>query len=87
MKKEYTKPVIMFESFALSTSIAGDCETIITNLSKGVCGYKPGHGDAIFLQDITGCVITKPDDPYPVQGGKNTFCYHVPTEYTNLFNS
>ena len=87
MKKPYEKPAILFESFVLSTSIAGDCETIITNLSKGVCGYKPGRADAIFLQDITGCVVKEQDDPYTPYGGTNTFCYHVPTDYMNLFNS
>ena len=86
MKKEYTKPVIMFESFALSTSIAGDCETIISNMSKGVCGYKPDRFMSVFLEEVTGCAVKKADDPY-TDKQNNTFCYHIPTPYMNLFNS
>ena len=86
MKKEYTKPGIMFESFTLSTSIADGCETIITNMSKGTCGYKPARfPTTVFLLDVTGCVAQADDDAY--SDGNNTFCYHTPVDYMNLFNS
>lgn len=87
MKKEYSKPEIMFEDFELSTSIAGNCERIVGNPSKGTCGV-PGsvEGLDIFSTTVSGCVlydedIDGDDDMY------DGFCYHVPTERYTLFNS
>ena len=37
MKKEYSKPIVVFENFTLSTNIAGTCESIVGNPSKGTC--------------------------------------------------
>lgn len=84
MKKVYTKPEIMFESFTLSTNIAAGCQFIVNNASQGVCGYLPDRdptGKNIFTSEITGCQRTE------VDGGYNGICYHVPTDTTDLFNS
>lgn len=86
MKKIYSKPEILFENFSVNTNIAGDCESIVGNPSKGICAVL-GTGDiAMFSGTITACDY-KPED----MGGKDDewdgFCYHVPTEYNNLFNS
>ncbi len=80
MKKTYTKPEIRFESFAMSTSIAVGCD-LITPLpsSEGSCGY-PTRGGVVFLEG-TQCTT------YPQNGLYNGFCYHVPVETSNLFNS
>lgn len=86
MKKVYSKPEIIFESFTLSTNIAGDCNKIVGNPSEGSCGVP---GDApfsnLFTADITGadgCHI--PLDKNDVYDG---FCYHNPTDDNDLFNS
>lgn len=86
MKKQYSKPEIMFESFVMSTSIAGDCEGEPVNnpvrYSCGIPGSTPGLN--LFSSNITGtngCHVSSEDDP------NDQFCYHNPTEYTNLFNS
>jgi hypothetical protein len=83
MKKQYEKPKILFESFTLSTSIAGDCDEIITNATKNICGYEPPRmpGYVIFLEKVTGCITTADD------GSNNGVCYHNPTPTTKLFNS
>ena len=85
MKKTYTKPEIFFESFSLSTNIASNCEHPFTLASKGVCGI-PDENDLpmdIFDPSLGGSC--------QVQGGSGAmydgFCYHVPTENDNLFNS
>ena len=80
MKKTYTKPEISFESFLMSTNIAGECEldTKMPTADKG-CGY-PTRGGVVFVEG-TQCTT------YPQDGLYNGFCYHVPTEYSNLFNS
>lgn len=84
MKREYTKPIVVFEDFTLSTNIAGDCE-VKTNLqNKDGCGWVPHDRwtlGVIFASATTGCEIT------PSDAGYDTLCYHVPSESYNLFNS
>ena len=86
MKKTYKKPEISFESFLMSTNIAGNCEgPAVGNPSRGSCGI-PGSAPGMNLFSATidgpnGCQIPSVDDP------NDKFCYHNPTEYNNLFNS
>lgn len=81
MKKEYVKPVIVFESFSLSTNIAADCDSIVGSQSQGSCPVLGTGGIAIFIGPETGCVICPPED------GWDGLCYHVPIEGNQLFNS
>ena len=88
MKKTYTKPEISFESFLMSTNIAGDCDKpFVNNASKGSCGIigsAPGV-DNLFVNGVggtNGCQIW--DDDGITDDG---LCYHVPVEGKNLFNS
>ena len=84
MKKTYSKPEIMFESFTMSTNIAAGCENTFGLYSRGVCGFP---GDApnmnIFNKNAGGdCTVDGGDaDEY------DGLCYHVPLESDNLFNS
>lgn len=79
MKKKYTKPQIVFENFSLSTSIAGACEVKTHTPAARECGYDMG-GYTVFLTDITGC-------SFKIEENKYGFCYHVPIDTNNLFNS
>ncbi|MBQ8524625.1 MAG: hypothetical protein IJ457_08390 [Clostridia bacterium] len=84
MKKTYEKPIIIFEDFSLSTSIAAGCEVITQNPTQGqLCGYKPDDrwmGDNVFVDPELGCLSTPPTN-------LDAICYDVPTEDYNLFNS
>ena len=86
MKKLYSKPEIMFESFTLSTNIAGDCERVVGNPAKGTCGIlgsEPGV-DNLFSATVTGtsgCQIWNNADDY------DGYCYHTSVDTKNLFNS
>lgn len=82
MKKQYTKPEVVFEDFSLSTSIAGNCDRIIGNHAAGQCGLVWGR-KTIFLQRVTGCT-TKVVDGSP---DYDFLCYHVPYSTSELFNS
>lgn len=83
MKREYQKPEIVFESFALSTNIAASCAIDADQASRGSCGYLlPGVG-VVFNSNLTGCVVKVRAD----KGVGNELCYHVPTETKALFNS
>lgn len=80
MKKIYSKPEIMFDSFTLTTNIAAGCGNRITTLAEGACGIElPGVG-VVFLDNVAGCK----DNPIAED---DMYCYHVPTENTKLFNS
>lgn len=81
MKKIYSAPDIVFESFAPCTSIAAGCEIIVDGPSAGNCGYayEGGGGETLFVLDV--CDVPINDD------ASNGFCYHVPIESNNLFNS
>lgn len=92
MKKTYTKPEISFESFLMSTNIAGDCEIRAnTNTNYHSCAHL--YGDQfLFGTDLAGCLSGKYGDKAvtfaPGQGLTNdSFCYHTPTEASNIFNS
>lgn len=82
MKKKYIKPEINFESFTLSSCIAGSCEERTDTPSAGECGYQPeGYDEKIFVTGVEGCTEIHDEGMY------NGLCYHVPQESYNLFNS
>ena len=100
MKKVYKKPEIMFESFASSVNIAGDCEVTTNTPNSGYCGLDLGGGVGFLFLNIEGSQCTPPfavdakKNEYGVFDGStsydgddfDTLCYHVPTD-NNLFNS
>ena len=87
MKKAYSKPEIVFENFSLTTNIAGDCEEIYGFFARGTCGIPDSNGLGMKIFNTTPGV----NSDCVIQGGDDTlydgFCYHVPTETNNLFNS
>lgn len=83
MKKVYSAPEILFESFTMSTNIAGDCEwKPDTANNYNNCGIN-FSGVIIFGSDLTGCtgIQIAPGDKW------DSICYHVPSESSNIFNS
>lgn len=84
MKKRYSKPDVFFEEFMLSVSIA-NCDININTQSNGTCPMIY-DGVPIFTQDVFGCKME--NGGVPVEDSPaNGFCYHVPIETNNLFNS
>ncbi len=57
MKKNYEKPMILFEDFTMSTNIAGNCDKVVDSFAKYECTDKtlimpgPGGGKIIFISD------------------------------------
>ena len=86
MKKTYVKPEIVFENFSLTQNIAGGCEGIVDNPSKGNCAVIGSGNQFIFDGSIGQCEFS-PEELNGESDKWNGFCYHVPTEYNNLFNS
>jgi hypothetical protein len=84
MKKVYSKPVIMFEDFSLSTNIAGSCDVDTNVQSQNQCGMD-FSGVTVFLDTMNGCAIKVTS-----VGGDGEYggiCYHVFSNGYNLFNS
>ena len=86
MKKNYSKPDILFESFSLSTDIAGGCEVKIATPSANQCGIRIAGNEVVFLENISGCA-TVVEDGSDDLAALNGLCYHVPNQSYNLFNS
>lgn len=85
MKKEYSSPDILFESFTLTENIAAsnaNCSRNVTTQYSGDCGLQYGN-KIIFTIAAAGCRI-KIEDGSPVFDG---LCYHVPVGDNKLFNS
>lgn len=79
MKKTYDKPVILFDDFSLSTTIAAGCEFTTNLQGDNVCGY-PTRNGVVFTSEVNGCEYHEPDT-------NDSLCYHVPNDYANIFNS
>lgn len=85
MKKQYSAPEIYFESFIMSTSIAGDCEApFVKTVSKNSCGIPADFGPDILFNVIAGSKCNAPGDNDGLYDG---LCYHNPTDNNNMFNS
>ena len=85
MKKEYSTPEIIFDSFTLSESIANvntNCTRNITNQYSGDCGLQFGN-KIVFTISAAGCKF-KIQDGSPMVDG---LCYHIPTGDNKIFNS
>ena len=85
MKKEYSTPDILFESFSLNENIASGnatCTRNITNQYSGDCGLQYGN-KIVFTVPAAGCRV-KIEDGSPVFDG---LCYHIPSGDNKLFNS
>ena len=86
MKKTYVKPEIFFEDFSLSSSIAATCEYKVGSPTEGVCALVGSGGIAVFDGNLAACDYT-PGDLGQTDDMWDGFCYHVPTDSNNIFNS
>ena len=77
MKKTYEKPRIVFDSFELSQSIAGDCELLKGNSAENACPVYVKGTDYTLFADVGNCYWV-PHEPV---------CYHVPIDTNNVFSS
>ena len=87
MKKAYIQPQIIFENFSVSTNIASDCEVPFNLAAKDICAIPDANGlpgMGIFNVTVAGTLCGVNGTGNEVYNG---FCYHVPTETNNLFNS
>lgn len=85
MKKTYSAPDIIFESFSLDENIAAsnaNCSRTVKTYSNGICGMQYGN-KIVFTIAVAGCRV-KIEDGSPLFDG---LCYHIPYGENKLFNS
>ena len=92
--KKYTKPMIVFESFTLSTNIAGDC---VAKADGQTSFYVSGCGIMWPTTDLAGNIIVEQlfaqgyvgcgSFPAVDDRDNNTYCYDIPTGANPIFNS
>ena len=80
MKKLYTKPEIIFDSFELTESIAAGCTFITSNVSPYACAVLDKEFGYTIFSDYAICDSTPP-------GGNDSICYHVPTADYSVYTS
>lgn len=87
MKKSYSKPDIMYESFRVTTNITSSCDGGAEMLASDYeCGKTFSNGQNVFLTGVQGCGIkVSPDQDGDGMWG--TLCYHVPLNLTALLES
>lgn len=81
MKKVYSKPEIVFESFTMNSNIAA-CAEKTDSPAKGSCGIVYTPTITVFVSESTGCNFW---DETPEE--HDGICYHNPSEDTRLFGS
>lgn len=85
MKRIYSRPDIVFESFSLCENIASvnsNCSRNITTTYSNICGLQYGN-KIVFTMAASGCQV-KVQDGSPMFDG---LCYHIPVGENKLFNS
>jgi len=88
MKKAYSKPDILFESFSLATSIAAGCEEKAIS-TQDACGVDFGKS-VIFTDAAYGCssiIVDGATEGNRVDKENNGLCYHNPSSTYNVFIS
>ena len=84
MKRAYSTPDIVFDSFSLSSSIAGPCSYDTNTQNQNTCAVIIGNRK-VFTSAVLGCRL---EDSTVVDSGiYNGICYHVPVNGFNVFNS
>ena len=85
MKKAYSKPQILFDSFELAQDIAAGCEEIANHALYQCAWYDEESDITVFVESISACTYKPQKNEQPDM--YNGLCYHVPTDSYNVFTS
>jgi len=89
MKKQYSKPGILIESFNISQNISSGCNSTpggsslghVNHWSKTTCGWQSGNL-SWWLEGNTKCII-----PLGEEDDINGICYNNPSGGNTIFSS
>ena len=79
MKKQYVKPVITFDSLAMSANISSACSLLSSNFAEYVCAVEDPESGWTIFSDPAVCMM--------VPGPGDTICYDIPFAGSNVFES
>lgn len=80
MRKAYSKPLLVAENFALSSSISSPCEGIAQNAEFACAVYIPDLSTSILGDLDMGCNEMPPNP-------EDSVCYHNPSDANNVYGS
>lgn len=79
MKKSYMKPIVTFESLAISSRIASGCALISTDSAEMVCPVVDEEAGWMVFADANNCEMSF--DVY------DQICYDIPIDSGKVFQS
>ena len=79
MKKAYNKPIITFESLAMSTNVSSGCTLLGTINADYVCPVIDEESGWTLFSDYANCMY--------VPGPNDTICYDIPLANSSVFSS
>lgn len=79
LKKAYNKPVIMFESLAMSANVSAGCTLLGTVNADYVCPVIDEESGWTLFSNYANCMY--------VPGPNDTICYDIPLANSSVFSS
>ena len=79
MKKAYNKPIITFESLAISTNVSSGCTLLGTVNAEYVCPVIDEESGWTLFSNYANCMY--------IPGKNDTICYDIPTANGSVFSS
>jgi hypothetical protein len=79
MKKPYMKPLVAFESLAVSTNVSAGCALMATNNADYVCPVIDEESGWVLFSDEANCML--------MPGPDDTICYDIPLANSHVFAS
>ncbi len=79
MKKQYIKPIITFDSLAVSATISSGCAYISGDFAEYACPIEDPEAGWTIFNDSAVCMM--------MPGPGDTICYDIPFAASNVFES
>ena len=79
MKKAYNKPIITFESLAITANDSSGCYLLGTNSAEYECPVIDEESGWTIFSNNASCMF--------VPGPNDTICYDIPLANSNVFSS
>ena len=79
MKKPYNKPIIAFESLAITANVSSGCYLLGTNSADYVCPVIDEESGWTLFSNYANCMY--------IPGPNDTICYDIPLANSNVFSS
>ena len=79
MKRAYVKPMITFDSLAVSANISSGCAFLASKFAEYACPVEDPESGWTIFSDSAVCMM--------MPGPGDTICYDIPFANSNVFES